>query len=76
MREIKFRVWDAEKKIMEEVGASDWAHGNNGLEVITVNTKTTKHYRMPDDWGEQPFSIVQYTGLKDKNGSEIYPVIS
>ena len=72
MREIKFRVWDAEKKIMEEVGAIDWAHGNNGLEVITVNTKTTKHYRMPDDWGEQPFSIMQYTGLKDKNGNEIY----
>ena len=68
MREIKFRAWDKENKKMEFVGAIDWA-GNEQL--ITCNTKTEKHYVMPGDL-EDDFEIMQYTGLLDKNGVEIY----
>lgn len=71
-RPIKFRVWDSERKIMEEVGAMDWADGKNGLEILTVNTETKKYYKMPDDWGEQSFFVMQFTGLLDENGKEIY----
>ncbi len=60
MREIKFRAWDNDKKILcsvTDINFSDYSA--NGVCF--------------GDWSE--FSInklMQYTGLKDKNGIEIY----
>lgn len=58
MREIKFRVWDNERKEM--------------LPIQRHSFKTGKS--MPYGWNmEYVFDgLMQYTGLKDKNGTEIY----
>jgi uncharacterized phage protein (TIGR01671 family) len=67
MREIKFRIYDKERKLMEEVGAIDWA--SDGF-PITVNTETNKYYRIEN--GEKHIELMQFTGLLDKSGKEIY----
>ena len=66
MQQIKFRVWDTERKIIEEVGAIDWA--DDGL-PITVNTETRKLYRTVP---ESDFVLMRFIGFKDQKGVEIY----
>jgi uncharacterized phage protein (TIGR01671 family) len=68
MREIKFKVWDNETKTMQRVGAIDW---DSEFKVITCNTPTDKLY-MCDMCGNKDFVLLQFTGLLDKNGKEIY----
>lgn len=67
-REIKFKVWDTQYKCFLDVEA----HFSNEVPIT------------PDDWSRGNFSparfeadqtrflLLQYTGLKDKNGTEIY----
>jgi len=57
MREIKFRAWDTENKCMRK---------NVGVSETFVEYDMSCH---------KPVEILipmQYTGLKDKNGKEIY----
>ena len=56
MREIKFRAWQDEEKIM--------------FEPEHINCyQMARHSK----WPERQFrDLMQYTGLKDKNGKEIY----
>ena len=56
MREIKFRAWDKEEQEM-----LDWDKFFN-LDIAQV-------FESKGSWGVYP---MQYTGLKDKNGIEIY----
>jgi hypothetical protein len=61
MREIKFRAWDEEKKQMSApfiLGMP--AVFKNG---VLTSELATKRYGI---------KVMQYTGLKDKNGKEIY----
>lgn len=55
-REIKFRAWYVPEKLM-----CDWAFILSNLSVYD------KPFDETEDW-----KVMQYTGLKDKNGVEIY----
>jgi hypothetical protein len=64
MREIKFRAWDKKRKCMFEPPKSTDSHLGNV--VITLDG------RWYVDGVYQEIELMQYTGLKDKNGVEIY----
>ena len=63
MREIKFRAWDGEK-----FRESFVVHQANGFPMIETTTPLGSRYlETQAEW-----TVQQYTGLKDKNGVEIY----
>ena len=71
MREIKFRAWDKERKQMryqdKEFFHIGLRHGKIGNEFWKELSMSVDNFYTPEQ-GE----IQQYTGLKDKNGKEIY----
>ena len=62
-REIKFRAWDDEKKEMGEVTSLNFYN-----EYMWVDETPMTGNRLP----LEGTPLMQYTGLKDKNGKEIY----
>jgi uncharacterized phage protein (TIGR01671 family) len=64
MREIKFRAWDNLDKKMREVSSINWFD-----KLVTLDEQPNGDY-LKRTWAL--CELMQYTGLKDKNGKEIY----
>jgi uncharacterized phage protein (TIGR01671 family) len=65
-RELKFRAWDSKD---EKMFIPDYIT-NEGL-IMCHNEYECPSFH-PNDTNEHPLILMQYTGLKDKNGKEIY----